>query len=148
MKSVLNENTGELLYLTVVDVELGENEILLDDVPQSDFVKAFYNFETGEFYEGATPEQITEVNKPKVPQEVTRLQFLMALNSIGVKEQNLYDFVELIEDENTRYLAKLQLKNCLTFNRNNQMLNDMAPAFGLSQGQLDELFIIANEIQL
>lgn len=113
---------------------------------QGGLVKEFWN--GNEWIENATPEEIAEANKQTVPNEVTRLQFLMALNLIGVKEQNIYDFVEMIEDEDTKYLAKLQLKNCLTFNRNNEMLNNMAPAFGLSQEQLDELFINANNIIL
>jgi hypothetical protein len=58
MKSIINEITGEFLYCTAVEYELHENEIAIDELLLVLYVKPYFNFETREFYEGATEEEI------------------------------------------------------------------------------------------
>jgi len=58
MKSIINEITGEFLYCTAVEYELQENEIAIDELLLVLYIKPYFNFETREFYEGATEEEI------------------------------------------------------------------------------------------
>ena len=60
MKTIIDKNTGELLYATVIDVQLSENQSLIDEMLTQWMLKPFYNFETKEFYETATEEEIKQ----------------------------------------------------------------------------------------
>jgi hypothetical protein len=51
MKVVVDKNTGQVLYGTLVEVELLENEVLIDDLPNSEFTNPYYNFKTQTFYD-------------------------------------------------------------------------------------------------
>lgn len=51
------------LYGTLLDFTDNENEIAVDEMRTEWMLKPFYNFETKEFYEGATFEEIAEYNK-------------------------------------------------------------------------------------
>ena len=48
MKTIIDKNTGQVLYSTLVEVELQDNEMLIDGV-SGDFTH--YNFETQTFYD-------------------------------------------------------------------------------------------------
>jgi hypothetical protein len=61
MKTVINKYTGEELYSTMIEVKLKEDEILVDAI-SGDILKPFYNFDTKEFYETATQEEIEAFN--------------------------------------------------------------------------------------
>jgi len=50
VKSVIDKESGELLYATIVEVELLENEILIDEVLEVEMENPYYNFETKQFY--------------------------------------------------------------------------------------------------
>lgn len=50
VKSVIDKESGELLYATIVEVELQENEILIDEVLEVEMENPYYNFETKQFY--------------------------------------------------------------------------------------------------
>jgi hypothetical protein len=65
MKSIINKTTGEFLYCTAVDFELQENEIAIDELLTVIYVKPYFNFESREFYEGATEQEIIDFNNQK-----------------------------------------------------------------------------------
>ena len=50
MKTVINSTTGQVLYATLVDVYLGENELLIDEVLIETFDNPYFDFETRTFY--------------------------------------------------------------------------------------------------
>jgi hypothetical protein len=54
MKTIIDNTTGKVLYCVTEIDSLKENEIAVNELLTEDFVSAFYNFETKEFYEGAT----------------------------------------------------------------------------------------------
>ena len=56
MKSIINGITGEFMYCTAVEYVLQENEIAIDELLTVLYEKPYFNFETREFYEGATQE--------------------------------------------------------------------------------------------
>lgn len=63
MKTIIDKNTGAELYATVLDFTNTENEIAVDEMRTEWMLKPFYNFETKEFYEGATQEELNQYNK-------------------------------------------------------------------------------------
>jgi len=62
MKTIINATTGKIHYCTVVDYELQENEIAIDELLTMPYIKPYFNFETREFYEVATQQEIDEYN--------------------------------------------------------------------------------------
>jgi hypothetical protein len=89
MQTILDKNTGELLYTTVVAVELQENEIAIDELLSESFVKPFYNFEKKIFYEGANQSEIEETQTITEPTKEEIIQVVKSLESQlnNVKEQ-------------------------------------------------------------
>jgi hypothetical protein len=64
MKTIININTGKVLYATSIDIDLQENEIAIDNLLQDKFVEAYWDFENSVFYENATEQEIAEVTLP------------------------------------------------------------------------------------
>jgi selenocysteine-specific translation elongation factor len=60
MKSIIDINTGQLLYATSIEVELQNNQVEVDFVCTENFVKPFFNFQTNKFYEGASQDEMTK----------------------------------------------------------------------------------------
>jgi hypothetical protein len=65
MKTIIDSNTGKVLYATSIETELQENEIEIDALLTESFVNPYWNFDTQTFYEGATQ---TEINDVRIPQ--------------------------------------------------------------------------------
>lgn len=47
MKTIINSTTGEVLYCTLIEIDLQENQTLIDGTPTG----KFYNFDTQEYYD-------------------------------------------------------------------------------------------------
>ena len=60
VKIVVSIKSEKVLYSTFEEVDLQQGEVIVYKTPKIFLLKPFYNFETEEFYEGATPEEITE----------------------------------------------------------------------------------------
>jgi hypothetical protein len=65
MKTIVDINTGEVIYATVIETELQENQIEINDLLTENFVKPYWNFETLSFYEGANQSEINDVRIPQ-----------------------------------------------------------------------------------
>jgi len=65
MKTIIDSNTGKVLYTTTIEIELQENQIEIDDLITDNFIKPYWNFETLSFYEVATPQEINDVRIPE-----------------------------------------------------------------------------------
>jgi hypothetical protein len=61
MKTIVDKYTGEVLYCRDDEPTL-ENEIAIDEILTVFYIKPFFNFETKEFYEGATEQEIIDYN--------------------------------------------------------------------------------------
>jgi hypothetical protein len=70
MKTIININTGKVLYATSIDIDLQENEIAIDNLLQDKFVEAYWDFENSVFYENATEQEIAEVTPSLTANEV------------------------------------------------------------------------------
>ena len=47
--SIIDKTTGKLSFVTMIQVELMENEIAIEAIPVGDFVNPHYDFDTGLF---------------------------------------------------------------------------------------------------
>ena len=114
-----------------------------------------------EWIEGGTFEEILEASKPIVPQEISRMKFEIQLyitttirdenNNIlqfGKTFQDIIDYIDSLQMSNFyKNLLKMRLLSCVTLERDNDDLNALAPGMGISQAQLDEIFINGNSIE-
>ncbi|MXN30026.1 hypothetical protein [Delftia sp. CH05] len=82
-----------------------------------------------------------------VPLTITRAQGKAALIQAGLWPQVLA-FVAGIEDPNEKLLAEVALNDTVNWERSSPFLARVAVALGLSEQQLDELFIAAAAIVL
>lgn len=105
-----------------------------------------YNAQTGQSIKREmTAEEIAHMqeieNQPtQVPHSVTPRQFRMSLVQKGIELSTVTAIIDsLPEPEQT--LARINWEYATSFDRDNEMLNQMAPALNLSPADLDEIFI-------
>lgn len=82
-----------------------------------------------------------------VPQQITRAQGKAALIMQG-HWQAVLDYVASIQDPTQRALAEVALHDTLTWERSSPFLNAAVAGLGMTDEQLDALFIQASEITL
>lgn len=82
-----------------------------------------------------------------VPLEITRAQGKAALIGAGMW-QGVLDFVAAIPDPTERALAEVALHDTQQWRRNSPFLNSAKDGLGLTDEQLDALFVIASKIEL
>ena len=103
----------------------------------------------GEIVETATPEEIEQHNRSKVPASVSSLRFWLAvLDTIGITKQYIISHVEQLEDIGMRTRIMVMLSEAQEFDRSNPFLNQMANMLGIDQALLDQIFITASNYQL
>jgi hypothetical protein len=78
-----------------------------------------------------------------VPEKVTRFQAKAVLHNMGLLT-TAQSLVDNIEDP----LVKLVWQEALHFERNSPVLNSLAQAMGLSEEQIDDLFIAAEQVTM
>jgi len=50
MKTIIDKNTGQVLYCSMVEVELLENEISIDELLTEEMENPYFNFNSKTFY--------------------------------------------------------------------------------------------------
>jgi len=145
MQTILDINSGKVLYASAVEVELQENEIAVNEVLNETFIKPFYNFETKTFYEGATIEEIEEYQKTLVPQIITRRQFKIALAVLGKNENDILNGINQLP-EPTKTIAMISYTEAGTFERSNPELIFVGKMFlQMTDEQIDNVFVIGSQ---
>lgn len=100
------------------------------------------------FVEGATPEEIAEANKPIVPEEISAMRLKIQLFDMGITDEDIFEDIDSIPDTMFSFAekekAKIKYKTAVTFERTNGELNFIATMEGLSQEQVDKIFINGN----
>lgn len=84
---------------------------------------------------------------PYVPQQVTRAQGKAALIQAGLWDA-VEDYVDSITDPTEKALALVALNDTTHWQRSSPFLNAAADALGLTEQQLDDLFVQAAEVEL
>ena len=137
---IISELTGKI-YLDGVEIPLDDSkpefqQYLLDkDIVGVDYVEA-------------TPDEIAEANKPIVPQTISAMRLKLQLFDMGITDQDIFDDIDSIPEvmfsTADKEKAKIMYKTATTFERTNGELNFVATMEGLTQEQIDEIFINGN----
>jgi hypothetical protein len=145
MKTIVDKLSGKALYCVTEITTLQDNEIAVDELPTENFVSAFYNFESKEFYEGATVEEIAEYQQSLVPQVITRRQFKIALAVLGKNENDILNGINQLP-EPTKTIALISYTEAGTFERSNPELIFVGKTFlQMTDEQIDNVFVIGSQ---
>lgn len=125
---------------------LGLGCIQVPKLYNSSFLNPIWN--GTDFIEGATPEEIAEANKPIVPQTISAMRLKLQLFDMGITDQDIFDDIDSIPEAMfstaDKEKAKIKYKTATTFERTNGELNFVATMEGLTQEQVDQIFINGN----
>uniref|UniRef100_A0A1A7GEE4 Uncharacterized protein n=1 Tax=biofilter metagenome TaxID=1070537 RepID=A0A1A7GEE4_9ZZZZ len=91
-----------------------------------------------------TPAELAAAKKARVPQVVTRRQARRALAIAGLLDL-VQPAIDAIADPTQRALAQIDWDDATDFRRDDATLLMLSAALGLSEEQLDDLFILAGE---
>lgn len=91
-----------------------------------------------------TPEELEELNRTSIPQTASKMRFFLALFNIGITRAMVYDVINQMTDENLKEIILIKFDLSQEFDRQDEHLNMLANLFGITQTQLDDLFIQSN----
>jgi hypothetical protein len=96
----------------------------------------------------STPEEIAELNKPIVPATISAMRLKLQLFDLGITDEDIFEDIDSIPDfmfsVADKEKAKIKYKTATSFERTNGELNFVATMEGLTQEQVDEIFINGN----
>ena len=96
-----------------------------------------------EFIEGATTEEIAELNKTIVPESISQMKLRKQLILSGIAISSIDALIQSLPQPN-RDLIYTMWEYAVVFDRNNPELNAMSQMLNISSEQLDEIFINGN----
>lgn len=145
MKTIIEIATNQVVGVTYSN-ECLITETLIDELLQVEMVKPFFNFETREFYEGATQEEIEQAFKDKTPSEVQlwRVRTILKLMNLETTIESALDQLE----EPTKTAAKNVWNYGTTVERYSQTVLFIQSVTQMTDDQVDEIFQQAEAIQI
>lgn len=145
MKTIIEKATNKVVGVTYSN-ECLDTEILIDELLTDNLVKPYFNFETREFYEGATQEEIDQAFKDKTPSEVQlwRVRTILKLMNL---EATIESALEQLE-EPTKTAAKNVWNYGTTVERYSQTVLFIQSVTQMTDDQVDEIFQQAEAIQI
>lgn len=146
MVTIVNSTTGKVLRGQFDDSNLASNEIAITELQTEYFVNPYFNFQTKQFYEGATEEEIIESNKPIVPQEVQlwRVRTVLRLMDLETTIATALDNLQ----EPTKTAAKTIWEFGTTIERQSQTVLFLQSVLQMTDDQVDNIFIQAEAISI
>jgi hypothetical protein len=143
MKTIINKQSGKVLF-AIANFEDTETEIAIDEILTEFFVVPYFNFETREFYEGATPEEIDQAFKDATPSEVQlwRVRTILKLMNLETTIESALDQLE----EPTQTAAKNVWNYGATVERYSQTVLFIQSVTQMTDDQVDEIFQQAENI--
>lgn len=105
------------------------------------FLKADGTVEPSDY---VTDEELKELQRSLVPQTASKMRFFLALYNIGITRTMVYDAINQIQDADLKEIVLIKFDLSQEFDRDDEHLNMMANAFGITQEELDNLFIQSN----
>jgi hypothetical protein len=145
MKTIIEIATNRVVGVTLNN-ECLETETLIDELLQVEMVKPYFNFDTREFYEGATPEEIEQAFKDKTPAEVQlwRLRTILKLMNLIATIENALDQLQ----EPNQTAAKNVWNYGTTVERYSQTVLFIQSVTEMTDDQVDEIFQQAEAIEI
>ena len=147
MKTIVETNTGKLLFSTDNDNYIClENESKIDIHLKEMFVSPFFDFQSNSYYEGATSEEIASMIV--VPDSISQMNLKIQLLLRNIEIQDIVDTInsipEVMFSTIDKQIAIIKFNEAVSYDRYNADLNLVATLMGLSQEDLDEIFINGN----
>ena len=145
MKTIIEIATNKVVGATYSN-ECLITEILIDELLTDNLVKPYFDFETREFYEGATPEEIEQAFKDKTPAEsqLWRVRTILNLMNLVPTIESALDQLE----EPTKTAAKNVWNYGTTIERYSQTVLFIQSVTQMTDEQVDEIFQQAEAIQI
>jgi hypothetical protein len=145
MKTIINKQSGKVLF-AIANFEDTETEIAIDEILTEFFVIPYFNQETREFYEGATPEEIEQAFKDATPTEVQlwRVRTILKLMNLETTIESALDQLE----EPTQTAAKNVWNYGTTVERYSQTVLFIQSVTEMTDDQVDEIFQQAEAIAI
>lgn len=143
MKTIINKQSGKVLFATDGEFIETETEIGVDEKLTENFLVPHFNQTTREFYEGAISEEIALHNAPVVPASVSRRQLRQALVLANIPLANIDYAISQIPDATEKTLMEIYWSDSTEFERNHPKLIDFSQALNISESIADQLFILA-----
>jgi hypothetical protein len=96
-----------------------------------------------------TTEEIEAYNRSLIPSQLSRMKFIIQVFiTTGIKYEDIVLFIQNITfDEAQKYVILTRLRSATHFDRNSNDLLTISQMMGISQAQLDEIFINGNLIE-
>jgi hypothetical protein len=143
MKTIIEIATSQVVGVTYANQCL-ITEILIDELLQVPMVKPYFNFDTREFYEGATPEEIEQAFRDKTPIEsqLWRVRTILNLMNLIPTIESALDQL----DEPTQTAAKNVWNYGTTIERYSQTVLFIQAVTQMTDDQVDEIFQQAEAI--
>lgn len=143
MKTIINKQSGKVLF-AIANFEDTDTEIAIDEILTEYFVVPYFNQETREFYEGATPEEIEQAFKDATPSEVQlwRVRTILKLMNLETTIESALDQLE----EPTQTAAKNVWNYGTTVERYSQTVLFIQSVTQMTDDQVDEIFQQAENI--
>lgn len=114
------------------------------------FIITKFNPSENIFYEGASAEEIELLNQIKVPESISRMALKIQLLLKGIEIAEIIDTINSIPNSMFPAVAKqiaiIKFEEAAYLDRYNADLQLIATLMGLSQTDLDEIFINGNQI--
>jgi hypothetical protein len=145
MKTIINKQSGKVLF-AIANFQDTDTEIAIDEILTDYFVVPYFNQESREFYEGATPEEIEQAFKDATPSEVQlwRVRTILKLMNLETTIESALDQLE----EPTQTAAKNVWNYGTTVERYSQTVLFIQSVTEMTDDQVDEIFQQAEAIQI
>lgn len=150
MKYLVNKKTG-LLHSALGIRNFSFDENIFDLIETEKIPNKVINIWNGsEFIEGATLEEIEELNKPIIPEIISVIPFLVQLELMGITENDIIEKInelhqaEIINNQE-KIEALISIKRATKFERNHPFIALISASFNVSSKQLDQIFINGNK---
>ena len=116
----------------------------IPELVTGNFVKAKFNFETRDYFEGASVAEIILNNKEAVPNEISPMRLRLQLISMGISLDYIDSMVNGLPD-GIRDIVLTQWKYASVFDRQDETLGQMGLMLGLTEEEIDNIFINGNK---
>ena len=93
-----------------------------------------------------SPEELEAERTSKIPNEITPRQFKLALALSGITPEEVETFINTLPMPDN-VLAMINWRDAKSFKRNNEMIVSFAPQIGLTETQLDDLFVLGSTFE-
>jgi hypothetical protein len=136
-------------YLTKRGNIIDKNRVLIPMVEGNKLYAGYLSFlknnGTVESTELFSDEELEQIYKESIPQTASKMRFFLALFNIGITRTMVYDEINKIQDADLKEIILIKFDLSQEFNRNDEHLILLANQFNISDIELDNLFIQANE---